>query len=225
MPPLFFGRDWTFPKDFDRGIRKEASIAAKRTGEDLLMGECFEVKTEATLPDRECFSFLNFAYKHPRSRLFLLSQLLLFKQITFGIIIINHPIPSMPFLRWAVLSNYHIWSRDPRPIQIRRAGRRYFELLDGRGWVFDWPYWHAFLMLSFLLQVDFGKWYNGSGSAYWRNMATEKRKSHGFPLFLICLSTQKWLFSTGPFSRTEIEGERVDLIEPAGQTAWWNPSW
>ena len=28
-----------------------------------------------------------------------------------------------------------------RLFQIRRAGRRYFELLDGRGWVFDWSSW------------------------------------------------------------------------------------
>lgn len=61
------GRVYRVCYDLGIGIRKEPSIAAKRTGEDLLMGECFEVKTE-----------------------------------------------------------------------IRRAGRRYFELLDGRGWVFDW---------------------------------------------------------------------------------------
>jgi len=61
------GRVYRVCYDLGIGIRKEPSIAAKRTGEDLLMGEVFEVKTE-----------------------------------------------------------------------VRRAGRRYFELLDGRGWVFDW---------------------------------------------------------------------------------------
>ena len=30
-----------------------------------------------------------------------------------------------------------------RLFQIRRAGRRYFELLDGRGWVFDWSSWRT----------------------------------------------------------------------------------
>lgn len=32
-----------------------------------------------------------------------------------------------------ILTEYHL--------QVRRAGRRYFELLDGRGWVFDWHCW------------------------------------------------------------------------------------
>ncbi|CAK9071806.1 unnamed protein product [Durusdinium trenchii] len=61
------GRVYRVIYDMGIGIRKEPSIGAKRTGEDLLNGECFEIKTE-----------------------------------------------------------------------LRRAGRRYFELLDGRGWVFDW---------------------------------------------------------------------------------------
>ncbi|CAE7217954.1 unnamed protein product [Symbiodinium sp. CCMP2592] len=61
------GRCYRVVYDLGIGIRKEPNIGAKRTGEDLLPGECFEIKKE-----------------------------------------------------------------------IRRAGRRYFELLDGRGWVFDW---------------------------------------------------------------------------------------
>mmetsp|Transcript_43915 Transcript_43915/g.82038 ORF Transcript_43915/g.82038 Transcript_43915/m.82038 type:complete len:519 (+) Transcript_43915:47-1603(+) len=61
------GRCYRVVYDLGIGIRKEPNIGAKRTGEDLLPGEVFEIKKE-----------------------------------------------------------------------IRRAGRRYFELLDGRGWVFDW---------------------------------------------------------------------------------------
>ncbi|CAE7745548.1 TATDN3, partial [Symbiodinium pilosum] len=61
------GRCYRVVYDLGIGMRKEPNIGAKRTGEDLLAGEVFEIKQE-----------------------------------------------------------------------IRRAGRRYFELLDGRGWVFDW---------------------------------------------------------------------------------------
>ena len=71
------------------GIRKEPNIGAKRTGEDLLPGECFEIKKEAD--DRDLFM----------------------TALTVG--------------------RYF-----PTGCKVRRAGRRYFELLDGRGWVFDW---------------------------------------------------------------------------------------
>ena len=38
---------WGCELAWQPGIRKEPNIGAKRTGEDLLAGECFEIKQEA----------------------------------------------------------------------------------------------------------------------------------------------------------------------------------
>ena len=67
--------------------------------------------------------------------------------------------------------------------KIRRAGRRYFELLDGRGWVFDWSRRPA----SSWFQLVFSSRSPGMSNA-----------------------------------RTEVDGERVELVELLGQLFNWS---
>ena len=72
--------------------------------------------------------------------------------------------------------------------QIRRAGRRYFELLDGRGWVFDWSRclaWMPGFREHVKTRLDLGPRSTASESSWWSCFDFYTSCTLGFTLELL----------------------------------------